>query len=122
MVGYAEVAVRQRLQDDLPAGRGERQGALAGGNGLVIRTPVSEKWTDRKRKTCPSRRGSSSASARASASRSIRQDTPKVARRPERRAQGEPQVDGLLMCIARLRQMRQGAERLLEGLHGLAVG
>ena len=37
LVGKAEVLVRQRVQDDFPAGRGERQGALAGGDGLVIR-------------------------------------------------------------------------------------
>ena len=45
-----------------------------------------------------------------------------VARRPERRAQGEPEVDGLLACVARLRQMREGRQRLLEVPHGLAVG
>ena len=30
VVGEAEVLVRQRVQDDSPAGRGEREGALAG--------------------------------------------------------------------------------------------
>ena len=30
----------------------------------------------------------------------IRQDTPKVARRKERRAQGEPEIDGLLARVA----------------------
>ena len=42
LVGYAEVLVRQRLQDDIPAGRGEREGALAGGDGLVIRAHDAE--------------------------------------------------------------------------------
>ena len=42
LVGEAEVVVRQRLQDDIPAGRGERQGALAGGDGLVIRALMVE--------------------------------------------------------------------------------
>jgi hypothetical protein len=37
LVGKAEVLVRQRVQDDLPAGRGERKGALASGNGLIMR-------------------------------------------------------------------------------------
>ena len=37
LVGVAEVVVRQRVQDDIPAGRGEREGALAGGDGLVMR-------------------------------------------------------------------------------------
>ena len=51
-----------------------------------------------------------------------RQDTPEVARRQERRAQGEPEIDGLLARGALLWQMREGAERLLEVPHGLAVG
>ena len=37
LIGKAEVAVRQRLQDSIPAGRGECEGALGGGDGLVIR-------------------------------------------------------------------------------------
>ena len=37
-------------------------------------------------------------------------------------AQGEPEVNGLLARVARLRQMREGTERLLEGPNGLAVG
>ena len=37
LVGSAEVEVRQRVQDDIPAGRGERQGALGSGDGLLIR-------------------------------------------------------------------------------------
>ena len=52
----------------------------------------------------------------------IRHDTSKVAKRPKRHAQGEPQIDGLLDGITRFRQMREGAERLLEVPHGLAVG
>ena len=42
MVGAAEVMVRQRVQDDLPAGRGEREGTLGGGDGLVIRAHEAE--------------------------------------------------------------------------------
>ena len=42
LVGEAEALVRQRLQDDLPAGRGEREGALGGGDGLVIRAHEAE--------------------------------------------------------------------------------
>ena len=42
LVGLAEALVRQRLQDDLPAGRGECQGALGGGDGLVIRAHEAE--------------------------------------------------------------------------------
>ena len=36
LVGDAEVQVRQQVQDDLPTGRSEREGALGGGDGLVI--------------------------------------------------------------------------------------
>ena len=36
MVGLAEGQVRQRVQDDLPASRGECEGTLGGGDGLVI--------------------------------------------------------------------------------------
>ena len=36
-VSQAEALVRQRVQDDIPTRCGERQGALAGGHGLVIR-------------------------------------------------------------------------------------
>ena len=42
LVGEAEVAVRQCVQDDIPAGRGEREGALSGGDGLVIRAHEAE--------------------------------------------------------------------------------
>ena len=52
----------------------------------------------------------------------ICQDTPKIAERAERQAQGEPEVDGLLAGVARLRQMREDTERLLEVPHSLAVG
>jgi hypothetical protein len=37
LVGYAEGAVRPRPQDGIAAGRGKRQGALAGSDGLVMR-------------------------------------------------------------------------------------
>src|SRR2546422_11101448 len=37
LIDPTEVAVRQCVQDDVPASRGEREGALGGGDGLVIR-------------------------------------------------------------------------------------
>src|SRR5262245_22855736 len=40
----------------------------------------------------------------------------------ERHAQGESEINGLRARVARLRQMREGAERLLEGPYRLAVG
>ena len=42
LVGLAEALVRLRLQDNLPTGCGERQGALGGGASLVIRTHEAE--------------------------------------------------------------------------------
>jgi hypothetical protein len=43
--GSAEIVVRLRAQADLPAGRGKGQGALSGGDDLVIRTdPVELVW------------------------------------------------------------------------------
>jgi hypothetical protein len=42
LVGCAEIVVRQQVQDNLPAGHGERQGALSGGNGLVIHAHAVE--------------------------------------------------------------------------------
>ena len=41
-VGVAEVLVRHRVQDNIPAGCGEREGTLAGGDGLVMRAPEVE--------------------------------------------------------------------------------
>ena len=51
----------------------------------------------------------------------ICQDTPQVARRKERCAQGESDIDGLLARLTVLWQMREGAERLLEVRHGLPM-
>ena len=52
----------------------------------------------------------------------VGQSTPQVSGRSERRAQGKPEVDGLLTGLALLRQMREHTERLLEVPHRLAVG
>ena len=52
----------------------------------------------------------------------ICQDTPPVAGQKECRAQGEPEVDGLLTDVARLRQMPEGTQGLFEVPDGLAVG
>ena len=50
-----------------------------------------------------------------------RQGTPIAARWHDRRTQGEAEVDGLLTCLTRLRQMLESAERLLEAPHGLTM-
>ena len=59
--------MRERVQDPVPAGCGERQGALAGGDGLIILAPVAE-LKGQKDRDLSSRRGSSRVTARASAS------------------------------------------------------
>src|SRR5262249_2097529 len=41
-VGYAEIVVCDGAPDEIPAGSGERQGALGGGDGLVIRALYAE--------------------------------------------------------------------------------
>ena len=51
-----------------------------------------------------------------------REDTPRVAQWRERHTQSEPEINRLLARVARLRQMWQGIERLLEVPHSLAVG
>jgi hypothetical protein len=42
LVGSTKVEVRQRVQNNFPAGRGEGEGTLGAGDGLVMRTPVAE--------------------------------------------------------------------------------
>jgi hypothetical protein len=42
LVGVAEVLVRQRVEVDISARRGERQGALTGGDSLAMRAPEVE--------------------------------------------------------------------------------
>ena len=44
-----------------------------------------------------------------------------ITKRRERRAQGEPEVNGLLARVALLRQMREGTERLLEAPYGFPI-
>jgi hypothetical protein len=52
----------------------------------------------------------------------IRQNTPKVAERTERRTQGEPQIDGLLRRVAAVGEVLQGNQCLLEGSPCLSIG
>jgi hypothetical protein len=42
LLGCAEVEVRHRVQNTIPTARGEREGALSGGNGMLIRTHAVE--------------------------------------------------------------------------------
>src|SRR5439155_20207966 len=121
MVSEAEALVGERLQDGLPAGRGERESTLGRGDGLVIRAhkvamdgEIDRDLAQPTRVVEGHREGFGLAQ--------ISHSTPKVTKRSERRAQGEPEIDGLLTCVALLWQMREGTERLLEGPHSLAVG
>jgi hypothetical protein len=121
LVGHAQGLVRQRLQDDIPAGRGEREGTLGGGDGLVIRTHIAEMDGQKTRDLSqPTRvvegRGEGFGLAQ------NRQNTPRVARRKECRTQGEPEINGLLTCGALLWQVGKDAERLLVVPCRLAVG
>ena len=113
--------VRQRVQDDVPVGCSEREGTLGGGDGLVIRTHVAEMDGQKARDVSQPTMIVEGHSQGLGLAQS-RQDTLRVARRQERRAQGEAEIDGLLARVTLLRQMREGTERLLEVLHGLAVG
>jgi hypothetical protein len=121
IVGHAEVMVRQRLQDDLPTGRSEYEGTLAGGNGLVIRAYeiVMESQSDRDLAQ-PTRVVEGCGQGLGLAQ--IGHNASHEASRVERCTQGEPEIDGLLSRVASCWQIREGAKRLLEVAHGLAVG
>jgi hypothetical protein len=120
-VDVAEFLVRQRVRDAIAICRGQREGTLVGGDGLVVRAHDAEMVGQKARKLSQSarvvegfRQGLGLAEQH--------QDPPKLAERAERRAQGEPEIDGLLARGARLRQMRKGPERRLERPHSFAVG
>jgi hypothetical protein len=120
-IGEAKIVVRQRVQDNLTVGHSEREGTLGGNDGLVIR--AHERIIVRQKEqhlSQPTRVIKGLGKGLGFAQR--RQDAPKLTKRAERRAQGEPQIDGLLDSVAFLRQMRQSTERLLKIAHGLAVG
>src|SRR4030095_13355619 len=98
------------MQDDLPTGRGEREGALGGSDGLVIRAHevAMERESDRDLSQ-PTRvvEGYREGLGLAQICHSV----PQVATWVERRAQGEPEIDGLLARVPHLRQMRESMER-----------
>src|SRR5207248_38900 len=119
-VGLAEAHVRQRLLADTPAGRGEREGALGSGEGLVIVAHEVEMEGQKVRDLSQPTRVVEGDSEGLSLTQ-IRQDTPQVAGWLKCRAQGEPKINGLLVRVALLWQMLEGTERLLEVPHGLAV-
>ena len=70
---------------------------------------MREKWIDRKTSDLPQPTRVVEGRREGLGLAQIRQDTPRVARWEERRAQGEPEIDGLLARVARLRQMWKGS-------------
>ena len=120
LVGLAEVLVRR-------AGQYPRQPRRASGRAGPRRWPghthpLGCNGLPERARPVPADAGRQGPSASDSASRRHARLRPKSPRRTERRAQGKPEVDGLLARVARLRQMRENTERLLEIPHGLAVG
>ncbi len=88
----AEAQVRQRPQDNLPTGRGEHQGTLRGGDGLVICAHAMDIVCQKDRDLGQSTRvikGHREGFGLAY----TREDTPKVARRQERRTQSESEIN-----------------------------
>ena len=121
LIGKAQELGRQRVQDALPAGRGEGEGLLGSGNGLIIGPPGVEMEGQKARDLSQAMRVVEGGRERLGLAQH-RQDPLQSAERAERRAQGEAEVDGLLAGRTRLRQMRQSAEGLLDVPHGLPVG
>ena len=107
MVDVAEAQVRECLEADIPAGDAERQGALGSGDGLVVRAHDAEIGRQIERDLSQPMRvvqGGRQAFGLAQ----TRQAPLKIPDRPERRAQGELEVKGLLLRGALLGQMREG--------------
>src|SRR5216683_3089639 len=98
VVDDTEVLVCQCVQADVPTGRREREGALAGGDGLIIGPSVVA--IDRlKDEDLPQPTRIIEGRGAGFSLAEIGQDTPMVAGRQERRAQGKPEIDSLLACV-----------------------
>ena len=117
LIDLAQAKVRQRLQDDILAGRGGCEGTLGGSDSLITHHCRGNEWRESQRPVPADAdcRGLADSASRRYARMRL------VARR-SRAPVGKPEIDGLLACVARLRQMREGTERMLEVPHGLAVG
>jgi hypothetical protein len=108
------------MQDSIPTGCSEYEGTLGGSDGLVIRAPLPE-LDGQKARDLPQPTRVVKGRCESLGLAQICQDAPRVAERVMCRAQGEPEVDGLLACVARLWQMLQSTKRLLIVRHCLAV-
>src|SRR4029450_13924299 len=106
-IGAAEELVRQRLQEAIPTRLSECDGTLAGGDNLVVHAPVEEILCQLDTDLSQSMRIIEGHCEDFSLAQQ-RQDTLAtlgVARRLERIAQSQPQIDGLLAHSAGLWQM-----------------
>jgi hypothetical protein len=111
--GAAAGLVRQRMQDTLPTGAGQRAGALGSGEGLLMGAHEGAMACEKARDLAQPRRGVE-AHREGLRLTQTRQDTPWVASRLERRAQGQLEVQGPLARGARCRQMLQRTQRRLD--------
>jgi hypothetical protein len=121
LVGYAEKEIRHPVQDTISIRRGKRKGIPGGGNGSVIRSPAEGLHEQTERDLYQPTRVVEGPRERFGITQSCKH-APIVAERAERRVQGESEINGLLTCIARVWQMCEGTEGMLEILHSLAVG
>ena len=96
-----------RCRTNIPASCGKREGALGRGDRLVMLAYLVEMVCQKEHDLSqPARVGERLGEGLGLAQ--TRQDAPQVAKRTKCRAQGEPQIDGLLACVMRFRQMMRG--------------
>src|SRR5262245_31597648 len=121
LVGSADGLIHHRVQDNVPASRGEPESTLAGGDGLIIRAHQVELVCEKARDPSEPTRVVASYRERLGLG-PARSQAHQLTKRSERRAENELEIYGLLAYVTLLRQMRKGAEHLFEIPHSLAVG
>jgi hypothetical protein len=109
------------VQDGIPARRGEREGTLATGDGLVV-CALGIEMEGQKERDLAQPPWVIEGRREGLGLTQIHQNTPKIAERIERRAQRKPEVDGLYAGVVLLRQRGEGTECLREVSSGLAEG
>ena len=121
-VSRAEKTIRRELERERPPAARRCASARSANTRCRSGSSIRKRLRLMETETQPSRRGSSSVRARRSASLSSSTLLREPPEQDERGAKIEPQIDGLLDRLARLRQMRQGLQRLLEAGGCLPVG